>query len=853
MAAVAGVNVPVSATAAPVSHQVDEYLEYEKILKLRDAVFAGSHPRLTVPITVIRKVSPRAAQATSHHPPSVPLSTVTPISKLPGLQLNNPTDTNAPNVPLPNGVPPIPRSDPPTASVSGIDPIFLEKADVVLSAELKLRRQRLERKLREQIEKKRNDARHKTPLQEAKPDFDVSDVLEKALEITRPVAFEDQRGDNDNVSASDSFDENSFYSSKAPDSTPRDRAPSPFAKHQAQPMNVDDLDADEDLDQRPNESRQINLHDSPYKINPRPPFHGPSHNHPSQHPDHSRLPVRNEVPDITALPLDDDEDEGEYSPPEPVEQYPTRGPNYSLTKRSFEEQNRRTNGRYSGQYQGGRRYDSPPESDMRIVRNHITSPVAPQPSRVSPLAISKAPPVTQNRRPQQAYNQQRRMGDQESLRTSPDVPMQSIQPNKRRKLNGKKAQRKRGAVSPDVAIKDEPVSPPPFHEARPLGATKSVPPKERPIYIDLDPPREVRYVAAPEPRSERLQRQITYDMEPPMPRSEPRPYSRTGPRGLTRDDEDLRRVASLQHLRAVPPRDEADFLYQTPTRLSRAPSRAPLENGSRLGQLRTHQEPVYAYEQPLVPEDRMQASPVYREIDMDRRYQSQPQTQPQPMQAPQRRIVVDQHGNQFYEIVQPSRSSVVSQSTRPIEVDPYNDAVTVRNGSSRAMSVIREPYQEERYIQEMPPPQISYRRVTETSRKPIIESRQMAESQLDPRPFQRSASVQVVDYPARQPVYRDAQVAPRGISRMSSARPTTTRYEEAPDMVQPAQSFHPEGREMSVYVDERPQVRREYVPVERTTQGVRRIVQDGRYYEVEDGGSMILDGAADGRQYITRY
>jgi hypothetical protein len=852
MAAVAGVNASVSATAAPVSHQINELLEYEKILKLRDSVFAGSHPRLTVPTNVIRKVSPRAAQAPNQHPPNVPPSTVTPNVKLPGLQLNNPTESNAPNlplsnVPLPNGIPPALRSDLPGASVSGIDPIFLTKADVVLSAEIKLHRQRLERKLRDQVEKKRNDARHKTPLQEAKPDFDVSDVLEKALEITKPVAFEDRRGDNDNVSASDSFDENSFYSSKAPDSTPRDRAPSPFSKHQAQPMNVDDLDADEDIDQRPDEMRQLNLDDSPYKINSRPPIHGISYSHPSQLPDDSRLPVRNEVSDLTAMPLDEDEDEGEYSPPEPVEQYPQRASVYSSSKRPYEEQNRRTNGRYSGQYQGGRRYDSPPESDMRIVRNHITSPVAPQPSRVSPLAISKAPPISQNRRPQQAYNQLRRMGDHESLRTSPDVPAQSIQPSKRRKLNGKKAQRKRGAASPDVMIKDEPVSPPPFHEAQPLGATKMRPAKERPVYIDLDPPREVRYVAAPEPRSEALQRQAMYDMEPPMPRSEPRPYSRSGPRGLARDDEDLRRVASLQHLRAVPPREEAEVMFQTPTRLSRAPSRAAVENGSRLGPVRTYQEPVYAYEQPLVHDERVQTSPVYREVDTERRYQ------PQPMPPPQRRIVVDQDGNQFYEIVQPSRSSVISQPTRPMEIESYNEAVSVRNGSVRAMSVIRDPYQEERFVQEMPPPQISYRRVTEAPRKVVMDSRQASESQPEPRHFQRSASVQLIDYPARQPVYRDTQVAPRETLRMSSMRPTMTRYEEAPEMVQRVQSVRPEAREMSVYVDDRPQVRREYVPVERTTQGVRRVVQDGRYYEVEDGGRMILDGAADGRQYVARY
>ena len=153
----------------------------------------------------------------------------------------------------------------------------------------------------------------------------------------------------------------------------------------------------------------------------------------------------------------------------------------------------------------------------------------------------------------------------------------------------------------------------------------------------------------------------------------------------------------------------------------------------------------------------------------------------------------------------------------------------------------------------MPPPQISYRRVTEAPRKVVTDSRQVPETQLDPRPFQRSASVQLVDYPVRQSVYREPQIASRETLRMSSVRPTMTRYEEAPEMIQRVQSVRPEAREMSVYVDDRPQVRREYVPVERPIAGVRRVVQDGRYYEVEEGGRMMLDGGAEGRQYVARY
>lgn len=843
MAAVAGANAPVSAVTLP-ALQVNELLEYEKILKLRDEVFAGSHPRLTVPTNVVRKVSPRTVLAPTQRPPTVPSSTVMPSFKLPGLQLNSSADAAQSTLPLPNGKPAAPLPEPPTSSVSGIDPIFLTKTDVVLRAEVQLHRQRIERKLQEIVQRKRTDARHKSTLEEVKPDFDVSDVFVKALDVAKPIAFDDQRIGDENASASDSFDENSFYSSKAPDSTPRERHPTPLTKHQGQPINMDELDADDALDQRTDEVRHNDMIESPYKINQRPPFNGNSHSHPFQRADEHRFASRNEASDMTAMHLDDDDDEPEYSPPEPIEQFPSRGSGYTTAKRSYEDQNRRPNGRYSGQYQGSRRQETPPESDMRIVRNHITSPLAPQPSRVSPLAIAKAPPMSQNRRPQYFQSQQRHMVGQDSLRTSPDAPAQSIQPNKKRKLNGKKAARKRAAASPDVAIKDEPVSPPPFHEVQPLGAPKSRPAQQKPVYIDLDPPREVRYVPATESRAQAPQRQVTYDMDPPMPHSEPRLYSRLGVREVARDDQDLRRVASLQHMRPPQSRDGPEPVFHTPTRLSRAPSRAPIESVSRSGPIRTYEEPIYTYERPLVREERAQPSPAYRDVDVQERYQ------PQTMAPPQRRIVVDQHGNQFYETIHAPRTSVVSQNTRPLEIDSYNDAALMRNGSIRAASVLRDPYREERYVQEMPPPQMSYRRVTDTPRHANLESRQPTEIQFDPRQIQRSASVQVVDYPSRQPIYIDNRPAPRETVRMSSVRPTVSRYEEPAEHVQGAKGVRPEGREMSVYVDDRPQVRREYVPVEQPA--YRRVVQEDGYYEVDDGGRMVMDGPADGRHYVTQ-
>ena len=232
-------------------------------------------------------------------------------------------------------------------------------------------------------------------------------------------------------------------------------------------------------------------------------------------------------------------------------------------------------------------------------------------------------------------------------------------------------------------------------------------------------------------------------------------------------------------------------------------------------------------------------SPVYRDPEPEVRYE------PVPMPLPQKRIVVDQYGNEFYEIVQPRRTTA-PQSMRPLETASYNESAVMRNASVRAPSVTRASYQDDRYVQEMPPPQTNVRRVTDIPRSIAPETR------YESRPVQRSASVAPTDYPLRQQMYVDDRLAPREAVRMSSVRPGANRYDERPEMIQRVQSVRPEGREMSVFVDDRPQVRHEYVPVERPMYEVRRPVQNGGYYEVDENGTMVLDGTTDNRRYVTQ-
>ena len=216
------------------------------------------------------------------------------------------------------------------------------------------------------------------------------------------------------------------------------------------------------------------------------------------------------------MDIDDEEEEGEYSPPEAVEDdhaplYP--GPS---TMHDGLDPRGRPLRRYSEIDDG----KGPTSPHMRIVRNHITSPLAPQPSRVSPLALAKDAPFQQNTRTRR--QRQGQIG-------SPDPG----HPRKKRKMDKKERRaRRNGGLSPDAFIKEENVSPPPFHEVQPLGSGRVRPTNaDRPIVID-DGPQEVRYVSADGRYIDSPTRPMSRHLEPPMPLSEPRVMSRAAMRPI---------------------------------------------------------------------------------------------------------------------------------------------------------------------------------------------------------------------------------------------------------------------------------------------------------------------------------
>lgn len=204
--------------------EAKEIAEYEKILRFRDAVLSGEHPTVKVQgnVALSSKAIPTDTRAPSE-PGEVAATPHAPKSSFASTQKQNPS--LLPHLADAGAKPAdseIQRSLGAEAGVGAgaattqINPIFLEKSDELVRAEIQLRRQRLERALREELENHRN-TRHAEPVIE----FDLPDVLAKALTLVQASAtpFAANRGLTAN-SASDSFDDRTYYSSQheTPDS-----------------------------------------------------------------------------------------------------------------------------------------------------------------------------------------------------------------------------------------------------------------------------------------------------------------------------------------------------------------------------------------------------------------------------------------------------------------------------------------------------------------------------------------------------------------------------------------------------------------------------------------------------------
>ncbi|KAJ9605561.1 hypothetical protein H2200_010218 [Cladophialophora chaetospira] len=812
----------------PPAPSINEALEYEKILRIRDEVFSGSHPRLTVPAHAIRvpaSQTPSTFSQNQLHVPSPFSATASPHRLAAATQSNKREDESTPQN-KPNGVP-VSAASQPASSVSEFDPILLTKSDDLVRAETLLKRQRLEKALRDQFENKRADARKKPAPAEAKPDFDLPTIFARITGAAKSPSSKDEE------EATDSVNEDEFYSSRAPDSTPEG------------PPSESPDEADVEQADQPSGPRVVSaVMGAPLypDIDERMPAYVPPPAHTTDESNKSLLPA-----DPTAMDIDDEEEEGEYSPPEGPVQVPSPKATHTQDMRDSRDPRGRPLRRYSeAEDNGGRPLQS--EAHMRIVRNHITSPIAPRPSRVSPLAVAKDSPLLQNAR----TGRNQWIGRPGSP-PSPD-DNQGVPARKRRKLEAREARNQRkqakrnGRMSPDV--KEEDVSPPPFHDVQPLGSARLRPSgADRPIVIDDEPVQEVRYAPAPERYVESPTRPLPRQVERLMPSSEPRPLSRSSARPM-RDDQDLRRVASMHSMRAEQPRDYADPYYESPTR-ARGVSYARVSSPALTESGRPLREAPVEYDQPP-PEVRVvrTPAPMYREVYDERdgtyhRYIAEPMPPPPPIE----RIVVDQYGRRFREIIQDRPSVAPREMSVRREVEPVYDQYPRQ---ARAGSVFVEAPPERAYAAEMPPPPVSYRRVAEPARGSALPSPTTREH-LESAPPMRSASVQVMDRPIRQPMYADERPDFRDPPiRAGSVRPPPAiRYQDAQpmEMMPRGQSVRPIAHDGSVFVEDRRALVPEYAPVAEPR--YRAMEPERRYVDADGREIMQFDETMDNRARIS--
>lgn len=187
----------------------------DKLLQIRDAVFASKHPRIHLPPNVLEHVAPRPTQQPTPPSASRPTTNGTPTSHQP-LQLFPPRSesslqqSQAPNE-YSSPAHAAPRSFSAKSASSGIDPVLLTKSDHLIRAELQLKRQQIERAIKDQFDRKgrAND----TSVEDRETHFDVEDVLIKAQALVEPVSGLQSTANNSE--SSESFDENSYYSSQA--------------------------------------------------------------------------------------------------------------------------------------------------------------------------------------------------------------------------------------------------------------------------------------------------------------------------------------------------------------------------------------------------------------------------------------------------------------------------------------------------------------------------------------------------------------------------------------------------------------------------------------------------------------
>ena len=174
-----------------------------KLLSIRDEVFDGKHPRIRLPPKVLEQVAPRPPQTA---PAARPTTNGTPNGTANQQLFPTRPENSLQHFPLPKEFASPSRPSLVKSASSGIDPVLLTKSAHLIRAELQLKRQQLERALKDQVDKRGRANDEEREL------LDVDNLLAQAHRLVPPISgLRPSAVDSD---GGESFD-NSYYSSKA--------------------------------------------------------------------------------------------------------------------------------------------------------------------------------------------------------------------------------------------------------------------------------------------------------------------------------------------------------------------------------------------------------------------------------------------------------------------------------------------------------------------------------------------------------------------------------------------------------------------------------------------------------------
>ncbi|KAK8079922.1 hypothetical protein PG997_007740 [Apiospora hydei] len=501
--------LPVAPSTVLSEDELRQIHEYDRVVQFRDAVLSGSHPHIKPP------AQSGATKAQSNMQTSSSLGDsngetsglLKParvhdyrLGNSQSFQANSPQPAIAPAATTGGGL--VNFAKDAAAGAAQFDPLLLTKSDVLVRAELQQQRQRIEKALREELEQRRTASKTTQPA-EQEADLDLPDILAKALTLvqaTAPPADAELAANSSD--SSDSFDNNTFYSSQH--DTPEPHLSSPRA-HSAS----EDVPMRETTTSAP----RIQVHDENSRAaNTQPACKASTSLIASNDAAHRNHLVQNTQPymgtadtaNFAGLVL-------QGQAPAVYSQYGIGNPSEGRMQAGDQVQPMVISSNGSGSTS---RSDDRHDADGRagpkqhrqagltvpreppFIRGHDLQPYAPQPAHVSPLATSRQPTMPDPDisilpgAPPQVAALRQEVGNG----TSPESSPQGEKGNKK-KNNKKKNKRKAAAERPaSPFIKPEPRSPSPLSAPQFSRPTKRQRPSLRQQELNYDEPRRQQSV-----------------------------------------------------------------------------------------------------------------------------------------------------------------------------------------------------------------------------------------------------------------------------------------------------------------------------------------------------------------------